>query len=58
MEPLKWSHFNLYVILDIGRRRIIGWRVERAESATPFKAVFSDAMAKQTVQPDPFNVAR
>ena len=38
MGPVKWSYFYLYVILDIGRRRVTGWRVEHAESAIQFKA--------------------
>ena len=27
MGPVKWSHFYLYVILDIDRRRVVGWRL-------------------------------
>ena len=52
MGPVKWSCFYLYVILDIGRRRVTGWRVEHAESAIQFKALFQDAMAKHAVPPD------
>ena len=52
MGPVKWSYFYLYVILDIDRRRVVGWRIEHAESATLFKALFSDAMAKHAVPPD------
>ena len=49
MGPVKWSYFYLYVILDIFSSRVVGWRVEHAESATLFKALFSDAMAKHAV---------
>ena len=54
MGPVKWSYFYLYVILDIFSRRfvrwgVVGWRIEHAESATLFKALFSDAMAKHAV---------
>jgi len=52
MGPVKWSYFYLYVILDIGRRRVVGWRIEHAESAILFKALFSDAMTKHAVPPD------
>ena len=38
MGPVKWSFFYLYVILDISRRRVVGWRIEHAESAVQFKA--------------------
>jgi putative transposase len=52
MGPVKWSYFYLYVILDIDRRRVVGWRVEHAECAVQFKALFQDAMAKHAVPPD------
>ena len=52
MGPVKWSYFYLYVILDIFSRRVVGWRVEHAESAIGFKALFKDAMAKHAVPPD------
>ena len=51
MGPVKWSCFYLYVILDIFSRRVVGWRVEHAESATLFKALFSDAITKHAVPP-------
>ena len=64
MGPVKWSYFYLYVILDIDRRRVTGWRIEHAESAIQFKALaivlepmanhgsIQDAMAKHAVPPD------
>ena len=52
MGPVKWSYFYLYVILDIDRRRVVGWRIEHAESAIGFKALYQDAMAKHAVPPD------
>ena len=57
MGPVKWSHIYLYVILlyvilDIFSRRVVGWRVERAGSATLFKALFIDAMTKHAVPPE------
>ncbi len=52
MGPVKWSYFYLYVILDIFSRRVVGWRIEHAESAVQFKALFQDAMAKHAVPPD------
>ena len=50
--PVKWSYFYLYVILDIFSRRVVGWRVEHAESASQFKALFIDAMGKHAVPRD------
>jgi len=57
MGPVKWSCFHLYIILDISSRRfeswgVGGWRIEHAESAALFKALFSDAMARHAVPPD------
>ena len=52
MGPVKWSYFYLYVILDIDRRRVVGWRIEHAERAIQFKALFQDAMTKHAVPPD------
>jgi putative transposase len=49
MGPAKWSYFYLYVILDIFSRRVVGWRVAEAESATLFRPLFEDAIAKHNV---------
>ncbi len=52
MGPVKWSYFYLYVILDIFSRRVVGWRIEHAESASQFKSLFVDAMGKHAVPRD------
>ncbi|MBC7738981.1 MAG: transposase family protein [Candidatus Saccharibacteria bacterium] len=52
MGPMKWSYSYLYVILDIFSRRVAGWRIEHAESASQFKALFKDAMTKHAVPLD------
>ncbi len=49
MGPTKGSYFFLYVILDIFSRRVVGWRVADAESATLFRPLFEDAIAKHNV---------
>jgi putative transposase len=49
--PTKWSYFYLYVILDIFSRRIVGWCVADAETATLFRPLFDDAVAKHGVLP-------
>ena len=51
MGPAKWTYFYLYVILDIFSRRVVGWCVADAESATLFKPLFEDAVAKHAVAP-------
>jgi putative transposase len=39
----------LDVILDIFGRRVVGWHVANAESATLFRPLFEDAIAKHNV---------
>jgi transposase InsO family protein len=51
MGPTKWSYFYLYVILDIFSRRVVGWCVADAETATLFRPLFDDAIAKHNVPP-------
>ena len=51
MGPAKWNYFCLYVILDIYSRRVVGWRVADAVTATLFKLLFDDAIEKHNVPP-------
>ena len=51
MGPAKWTYFYLYVIIDIFSRRVVGWCVADRESATLFKALFDDAVAKHPAPP-------
>jgi transposase InsO family protein len=51
MGPAKWTYFYLYVILDIFSRRVVGWCVADAESASLFKALFDDTIEKHAVPP-------
>ena len=51
MGPTKWSYFYLYVILDIFSRRVVAWCIADAETATLFKPLFDDAVAKHQVPP-------
>ena len=51
MGPSKWSYFYLYVIIDIFSRRVVGWRVADAETATLFEPLFDEAMEKHNVPP-------
>jgi putative transposase len=52
MGPAKWTYFYLYVIIDIFSRRIVGWCVADTESASLFKLLFEDALAKHPVSPN------
>ena len=49
--PVKWRYFYLYVILDIFSRRVVGWCIADAESATLFKPLFDDAVTKHDIPP-------
>ena len=51
MGPAKWTYFYLYVIIDIFSRRVVGWYVADTESASLFKVLFEDALAKHLVSP-------
>src|SRR5207344_457746 len=53
MGPAKWTYFYLYVIIDIFSRRVVGWCVADRESATLFRALFNDAIAKHSVSSRP-----
>lgn len=52
MGPAKWTYFYLYVIIDIFSRRVVGWHVADTESASLFKVLFEDALAKHLVSPN------
>ena len=49
--PAKWTYFYLYVIIDIFSRRVVGWRVADAESATLFRPLFDETIAKHQIAP-------
>ena len=51
MGPAKWTYFYLYVIIDIFSRRVVGWCVADTESASLFKPLFEDTLAKHLVLP-------
>jgi putative transposase len=51
MGPTKWSYFYLYVILDIFNRRVVGWCVADAESATLFRPCSMTPSRNTTCRP-------
>ena len=44
------------MIIDIFSRRVVGWRVADAESATLFRPLFDDAIEKHNVRPGQFTL--
>lgn len=48
--PIKWSYFQLYVILDIFSRYVIGWMVADRESALLAERLIKETIEKQGIQ--------
>ncbi len=45
----KWSHFHLYVILDIFSRYVVGWLLAERESSALAKRLIEETIEKQGV---------
>ena len=50
--PVKWTYFNLYVILDIFSRYVVGWMVAERESSILAKALIKKTCLKQGIARD------
>lgn len=48
--PFKWSYFNLYVIMDIFSRYVVGWMVAHRESASLASRLIQETCGRQGVQ--------
>jgi putative transposase len=49
--PIKWAYFQLYVILDIFSRQVVGWMVARNESAHLAERLIEETCTKQGIPP-------
>jgi putative transposase len=49
--PIKWSHFHLFVILDIFSRYVVGWMIAARETAELAEQLIADTVAKQNIDP-------
>ena len=49
--PAKWSCYQLYVIMDIFSRCVVGWMIARRESAELARRLIEDSIRKQAVEP-------
>lgn len=49
--PAKWQHYNLYVIMDIFSRLVVGWMVAERESASLAERLISETLEKQGIEP-------
>jgi len=54
--PAKWTHFYLYVILDVFSRYAVGWTVQHRESAEVAKALIAQACEQQAITRDQLTV--
>jgi putative transposase len=49
--PAKWTHFYLYVILDVFSRYVPGWMVATGESAALAERLIADTVGKENIVP-------
>jgi putative transposase len=49
--PAKWTHFHLYVILDVFSRYVVAWTVQFREGAAVAKALIAQAASQQQIKP-------
>jgi putative transposase len=49
--PVKWSHFHLYVILDIFSRYVVGWMIAYRETAELAEQLIAETIDKQNIVP-------
>jgi putative transposase len=49
--PAKWSYFQLYVILDIFSRYVVGWMVADRESSALATRLIAETIRKQQADP-------
>lgn len=49
--PTKWTHFHLYVILDVFSRYAVGWMVAERESSALAEQLISATCERQQIKP-------
>ncbi|MCD4728397.1 MAG: IS3 family transposase [Pirellulales bacterium] len=49
--PVKWTHYYLYVILDLFSRYIVGWMVAEREAASLAEKLIAESCGKQGIEP-------
>ena len=56
LGPAKWTYFNLYVILDIFSRYVVGWLLAEKESAALANRLIAETIAKEGVDPTQLSI--
>ena len=51
LGPAKWSHFYLYVIIDVYSRYVVGWVVADCESDALAKRLIAETCQRQGIEP-------
>lgn len=54
--PAKWTHYQLYVILDVFSRYVTGWMIAYRESAELAKRLIEHSCRKQNIVPGQLTV--
>jgi len=54
--PAKWTYYNLYKVLDVYSRYIVGWMVAYRESAALAQDLIAEACLKQEIIPGSLTV--
>jgi len=50
--PEKWSYYNLYVMMDVYSRYVVGWMLARREQATLAKELIETSCERQDIDPN------
>ena len=50
--PVKWSHYYLYVVIDIFSRYVVGWLIAQQESEALARQLISESCRKQQIKRD------
>ena len=56
LGPAKWTYFYLYVLMDVFSRLVVGWMVERQESATLASRLIEESCRRHGVAPGQLTV--
>ena len=56
LGPAKWTHYHLYVVMDVFSRYITGWLVAERESGGLAKQLMRETCERQGVEPDQLTV--
>jgi len=56
LGPAKWTHFSLYVMLDVFSRYVVGWMVAHRESAALAERFIRESCARQGIGRDQLTI--